>query len=196
MHLFRYIVTIAMLGFSTPAIAHPHVFIDAGMRLLVKDGKLEAVEVHWKWDEVYSDSWIKDFDLDRDQKFNATETKKFVSEATAGLERFAEFIFLHDVKGTRHEFGGVDNFRLGIEKGSVTYDFRAKLKKPIAISGTALTVGAYDETFFISVSFPKDAKIGIEGAAQCLARVIEDDQHLIYDGMVKPEVVELTCPDF
>lgn len=187
---------LACLTFASPVLAHPHVFIDTGMKLLIVNGKLESVEVHWKWDEVYSDSWIKDFDLDRDKKFNAAETKKFISDATAGLDRFAEFIFLYDAKGQRHEFGAVSDFKLGIDKGSVTYDFRAKLKKPVPVSGSALTVGAYDETYFIDVSFPKGAKIAVEGAPQCVARIIEDDQHLIYDGMVKPQVAELTCPDF
>lgn len=184
---------LAGLWLPLSALAHPHVFIDAGLKVLVVDGKITAVDIRWTWDEVYSDSWIKDFDSDRDGQFNAAETRRFIAEATAGLENFAQFIFVHDAQGTRHPVAGVSNFRLSRSGNSVVYDFRGALKTPLPVSAGPVTLGAYDESYYIDVAFPKAADVGVIGAASCTAKVVEDHKHPIYMGTVSPQVVEISC---
>ncbi len=48
------------------AQAHPHIFIDAGLRLIVEDGRVTAVEVTWLYDELYTLLLMQDHGLDED----------------------------------------------------------------------------------------------------------------------------------
>lgn len=48
------------------ASAHPHIFIDAGLRLVVEEGRVTAVEVTWLYDELYSLLLMEDHGLDQD----------------------------------------------------------------------------------------------------------------------------------
>lgn len=58
-------------------VAHPHIFIETGMRLLTDgEGTVTAVEVTWRYDELYSLLLLQDYalDLDFDGVLTDTET--------------------------------------------------------------------------------------------------------------------------
>lgn len=188
----RISVLLAALLAAPAVLAHPHVFIDAGIQVAVEHGSLASVNIRWKWDEVYSDTWITDYDRNNDGKFSAAETKAFIEGATAGLDNFGQFIFVHDAGGKRHPIGKVDNFRLSQEGKSVVYEFRALLARPAPLSAGPFRIGAYDESYFIDVAYP-DPTLSGTSETGCTAAIVEDDRHLIYNGLVKPLVLELTC---
>lgn len=50
---------------STPK-AHPHIFIDAGLHLIMEEGRVTAVEVTWLYDGLYSLILLEDYGLDPD----------------------------------------------------------------------------------------------------------------------------------
>lgn len=67
-----------------PALAHPHVFIDAGLALVTgADGTITAVEVTWRYDELYSLILLQDYGLDPD--FDGALTDAEVA-ATLGFD--------------------------------------------------------------------------------------------------------------
>ncbi|WP_213684019.1 DUF1007 family protein [Roseicyclus sp.] len=54
-------------GAALPLAAHPHIFVDAGLRLFHDaKGAVTAVEVTWRYDELYSLLIASDYDLDPD----------------------------------------------------------------------------------------------------------------------------------
>jgi len=57
-----------------PALAHPHIFIDAGLTL-IRDaaGVVQAVEVTWRYDELYSLIVMEDMGLDSDYDLVLTQ---------------------------------------------------------------------------------------------------------------------------
>lgn len=59
---------------AAPALAHPHIFVDAGLRLL-RDGAgiVTAIEVTWRYDELYSLLLAEDYGLDPDYDLQLTE---------------------------------------------------------------------------------------------------------------------------
>ncbi|MEJ6388905.1 DUF1007 family protein [Gymnodinialimonas ulvae] len=65
------------------APAHPHIFIDAGLRLIMEDGRVAAVEVTWLYDGLYSLILLEDYGLDPD--FDLTLTEAEVAE-TLGFD--------------------------------------------------------------------------------------------------------------
>lgn len=63
-----------MLATATPLGAHPHIFVDAGLRLRHDPtGALVAVEVTWRYDALYSLLLVGDYGLDPDHDMILTE---------------------------------------------------------------------------------------------------------------------------
>jgi ABC-type uncharacterized transport system substrate-binding protein len=59
-----------------PASAHPHVFIDAGITLVMaEDGSVSEVEVTWLYDELYTLILLQDYGLDEDFDGELTDTE-------------------------------------------------------------------------------------------------------------------------
>jgi ABC-type uncharacterized transport system substrate-binding protein len=57
------------------APAHPHIFIDAGLRLIMEEGRVTAVEVTWLYDGLYSLILLEDYGLDPDFDLALTEAE-------------------------------------------------------------------------------------------------------------------------
>jgi ABC-type uncharacterized transport system substrate-binding protein len=73
-----------MLLAGAPARAHPHVFIDAGLMILLdEDGAIDAVEVTWRYDELYTLILLQDYGLDPD--FDGALTEQEVA-GTLGFD--------------------------------------------------------------------------------------------------------------
>lgn len=54
-----------LLATTQPLGAHPHIFVDAGLRLIHgPEAELAAVEVIWRYDELYSMLLLSDFSID------------------------------------------------------------------------------------------------------------------------------------
>ncbi|MEX3015586.1 DUF1007 family protein [Gymnodinialimonas hymeniacidonis] len=55
--------------------AHPHIFIDAGLRVIMEDGYVTAVEVTWLYDGLYSLILLEDYGLDEDFDLALTDAE-------------------------------------------------------------------------------------------------------------------------
>lgn len=64
----------AFASAALPAGSHPHIFVDAGLRLVRgADGVLSEVEVTWRYDALYSLLLIEDYGLDPDHDLVLTQ---------------------------------------------------------------------------------------------------------------------------
>lgn len=71
-------------GVVGPARAHPHIFIEAGLRLETgPGGAVTTVEVTWRYDEFYTLLLLQDFALDTDFDGALTEAER---AATLGFD--------------------------------------------------------------------------------------------------------------
>lgn len=67
-------ISAGVLGFTAPAAqAHPHIFVDAGVTLILDAGRVTAVEVTWLYDELYTLILLEEYGLDPDFDLRLTE---------------------------------------------------------------------------------------------------------------------------
>lgn len=67
-------VATGVLGFTAPAVqAHPHIFVDAGVTVILDAGRVTAVEVTWLYDELYTLILLEEYGLDPDFDLRLTE---------------------------------------------------------------------------------------------------------------------------
>ncbi|OAN69055.1 hypothetical protein A8B78_21915 [Jannaschia sp. EhC01] len=164
---------------SAPS-AHPHIFVDAGLRLVVEGGVVTAVEVTWLYDELYSLILMEDYGLDPD--FDLVLTEEEVAQ-TLGFD----LNWSHGFEGGLVMHRGEAELTLGapspvslelVGEGQVRTVHRRAVTDP----GGSGTVEAqiYDPEFY--VAFEMIGEMIVEGAT-CTPELIRADIDAAYAGL-------------
>jgi ABC-type uncharacterized transport system substrate-binding protein len=76
---------------TTPAAAHPHVWVWNKTVVLHKDGALVGLRYTWLFDEMYSASAVEDLDKNRDGKLDRSELAELAKVNVEGIKEFEYF---------------------------------------------------------------------------------------------------------
>jgi ABC-type uncharacterized transport system substrate-binding protein len=160
-----------LTGFSLPASAHPHVWINARAEVVfAPDGKVTGVRHHWTFDEAYTAYVTQGLDKNGDGKLTPEELQDLANENAAGLSEFDYFTTLK-VKGKPQAFAEPREARMVMDKDRVTMSFLLPLKAPTPIAGL-LAMEIDDPTFFVYFSLADQAAVTLANAPQgCLTNV-------------------------
>lgn len=151
------------------AAAHPHIFIETSLRLVVDDsGQLEAVEVEWVYDDLYTLLLLEEMGLDGD--FDSALS----DDELAKLDGF-DLNWVEGYEGDTYVMRGDTVLPLG-DPESLGVELRnGKLvsKHRRAMSGPAdgILVQAYDPTFY--TAYDVAGRVSVSGA--CTAEIIAAD---------------------
>jgi ABC-type uncharacterized transport system substrate-binding protein len=166
----------ALLPF--PAAAHPHVFIDAGLTLILDDeNRLTAIRVTWAYDELYSLLVLEELGLDPDYDGILTD------EELATLNGF-DMNWMEGFEGDTYASAEDGFLALGPpldhetsmeDARIVTRHTRTVLNPPVA---RAVSVKAYDPTFYTAYEVSRG--VAVEGGAACDASVLPADLDAAY----------------
>ncbi|MEL7131263.1 MAG: DUF1007 family protein [Pseudomonadota bacterium] len=159
---------------AAPAVAHPHVFVDTKLRVVVSaDGRFEGVEVHWTYDDFYSLLLMADLRLDDDGDGRLTDQELnrldgFDLQWVQGFE--GDSYALHG--GAPVTLGKPQGRGVSVESGRITtVHFR-----PAAGDADGLVIKAYDPTFYTAY-----ALIGpVEVEGPCNATIVPADLDAAY----------------
>ncbi|WP_284264553.1 DUF1007 family protein [Roseicyclus amphidinii] len=164
---------------ALPGLAHPHIFVDAGLRLIRDaEGRVTAVEVTWRYDELYSLLLAEDYGLDPDYDLQLTEAE---IAATLGFDLnwsagFEGGLVLRQ-GGAPLEIGAPEPVSLAmLETGQLQTTHR----RPVlgAEPGAALEAQVYDPEFYIA--FEMILEMEVAGAPGCAAELIRADLDAAY----------------
>lgn len=169
-------VTLAGLC-STAATAHPHVFIDAGLRLVVQEGRVTAVEVTWLYDELYTLLLMEDHGLDPDFDLVLTE------DEVAQMLGF-DLVWTHGFEGGLTMHRGADAFTFGAPE-AVSLElvgegqFRTTHRRAVVDPGGEgpLVAQVYDPEFY--VAFEMTGEMTVEGTT-CTVELTRADLDAAY----------------
>ena len=113
------------------AVAHPHVFINANINFVFSSGKLTALDVHWRFDPMFSSQVIMSCDHNRDRRITGSEVAAVRRGFFRNLKNHSYFLFLWVDKVYRKNHR-VSRFTAGVGRdGNVYYKFRI----PVRVSG-------------------------------------------------------------
>ncbi len=156
------------------SMAHPHVFVDTSLRVIVDDaGDLQGVEISWTYDDFYSLLLLSDMSLDNDGDGQLRE------DELARLDGF-DMNWIEGYQGDTHATRNGTPVALGppqprgtsVDRGLITSThFRAA-------SGSAdrLVLKAYDPTFYTAYTLV--GQVEVEGP--CTAQVVSADLDAAY----------------
>jgi ABC-type uncharacterized transport system substrate-binding protein len=167
--MMRALPLVAVL-LPAPALAHPHVFIDTGLTLVLNaEGQLAEIRVTWAYDELYSLLVMEEYGVDDDYD-GVLRPEEIVT-----LNGF-DMNWVPGFEGDSYlQSGGMPVALSGpldpstvVEDGRVVTTHTRRLETPLDIVAP-VSVKAYDPTFYTAYSVSRG--VTVEGNAGCTATV-------------------------
>jgi ABC-type uncharacterized transport system substrate-binding protein len=158
---------------TSPALAHPHVLVDARSELVFDDnGLLTAVRQIWRFDDAFSAFASQGLDADGDGTLSTAELQPLAQINVESLKEYDYFTFLH---------AGADllaiedptEYWLSSAGGGLTLFFTLPLAEPAEIRSLPLSLDTFDPTFFVAFTYvEQDDAVQLVGAdAACQIEV-------------------------
>ncbi len=145
----RRVAAIALL-LVLPALAvtaHPHMWIDGTVGLIIDGSDVTGLEVEWLFDEFNSADMIFTFDTNLDGSLSQGEIDRI--EASAFDHLMAADYFALMFQGiTRVEVGKATDFSAGIRDGRIMYSFTLPFEMSLG-DAHDLTIALFDPSYWI-----------------------------------------------
>jgi ABC-type uncharacterized transport system substrate-binding protein len=157
------------------AYAHPHVFAEARLELLINpDGTVKSLRHVWRFDDFFSSTVLVQFDMNKDLKLEKSELEavgKTVHDSLAEYDYFQ--LVTQDGKDVAMQ--APDHLIADFQDNRLLILFESHPKLPLKLTGRT-DFGVYDPTFYTAIEFHNDADIVVEGLpANCTKKVIRPD---------------------
>jgi len=145
--------------------AHPHVFIDTGLKLVFDDqGRLSAVDVTWAYDPLYSLLLLEDMQLDPDLDgvLEPDELEQLEGFDMNWVEGYEGDLYLQ--AGGAVALTAPEPLETRVEKEQIVTVHRRALVEPLAVS-EPIVIQAYDPSYYTAYAVTLDVET--EGRENC-----------------------------
>lgn len=177
----RWIVTACLCLLSAPALAHPHIFIDSGLRLIFdSQGRLAAVQVTWTYDDFYSLVQLQDMELDMDMDGVLTEAElaELAGFDTNWVEGYEGDFYL-SADGQPVALSGPTKAGARVEDGRITTWHTRSLVHRYDPADGPLVMKIYDPTYY--TAYTTELGVELAGRDGCEVTLVAADLGKAYD---------------
>ena len=176
-----------------PALAHPHVWIEAAVELHFDGDAVTELEIDWAFDPFFSMTLLEDFDLDGDGRFDDYETGLMLDQVGPNLAILNWFTHA-EIGFDQLKVEEVENFRAVERDGAVHFRFTIPLPQPVNPRKERFVLGLFDQTFFVAFRIRDDDGVDMTGAPQgCRALQDVSTGPMTEWGAVIYDSVEVLC---
>ena len=157
--------------------AHPHVFVDTGLTLVLDDAqRVIAVEVTWSYDDLYSLLVMQDMGLDMDGDGILTEEELAQVDGwdMQWIDGYEGDLYLTDTDGNPVALGSHIPLSTEVVDARLVSRHRRQLVEPVVANG--LTLRAFDPEFYTAY----DLTLGVDVPAPCTATVETPEKGAAY----------------
>lgn len=169
-------IGLALLQQAEPAKAHPHVFVDSTIGLVVDDaGRLEALTVTWRFDTFHT-LYILSFDgitPTREGGLTPAAQAELARAYTDWQRGFDGFTRL-TVEGEAIPLNKPTGIAAALSDARLEISFTRTLPAPLSLKTVTAEIAAYDPYYYHAVSVVQAPKIA-GGTADCDTSLIPFD---------------------
>ena len=183
---------LVLAGMSQPALAHPHIFIDAKVEIGLDDaGRVASLHHSWSFDTAFSVWMVQGLDTNGNGVVEPEEMQELADENMLGLADYGFYTFAGDGMA----FTAVGDQRMRYENSRVTLDFSLEAVAPQPVNDR-FELGVYDAEYYVAIAFDDVSDVVLtNGGADCAVHLeppkqmaADVEQRLFALG---PEVTEL-----
>ncbi len=147
---------------SSPAAAHPHVWVSMKSELIyAPNGMVIGVRHVWTFDDMYSAFATQGLESKQRGVFTREELAPLAAENVIGLKEFDYFTFAK-LDGKSIAFSEPVNYWAEYKDSLLSLHFTLPLKAPAKMRTADLEV--YDPTYFVDFSFAEDKPLVLTNA--------------------------------
>lgn len=188
-------MAVLQLCFAGSASAHPHVFIDNRVVLQFEAGVMTGFRTDWRFDEIFTEDMLMQFDTDGDGQINGQESEAIATETLPNLAQFHYFTYVA-IDGERLEQLAPSGFVARVADGALHFTLSFTLPAPLDPRHQNLRLEISDREYYVEVLMAETDPVLLEGksAEGCKANVADDPANAYYEGFVIPQAISLSCP--
>ncbi len=160
---------------AAPAFAHPHVFAEARLEVMVNpDQTVKSLRHLWRFDDLFSSTVLMEFDKNSDLKLDDAELQDVANTVHQSLAEYKYFQVV-TAGGKDVEMQPPPSLMANFENEQLIILFESAPKQPLKLAGK-LDFGVYDPTFFTAIDFAEDSNLTVDAMpAACKSSVIRPD---------------------
>jgi len=164
-------LALALLGLAGPAMAHPHIWIDAEIGVVFEGDAISALRHRWTFDTAFSAWIVQGLDADGDGVVSPEELQTLADENVADLEDFGFYTFAGASEAPMR-FHAAGDQRMVYEDGRVTLSFTLDAVTPQPV-GPRFELGVYDPEYYVAIEFADAGAARLENApASCRTELV------------------------
>jgi ABC-type uncharacterized transport system substrate-binding protein len=154
------------------AAAHPHVFAEAKMTLvLAANGTVEKLTHNWVFDDLFSSTVLVEFDKDQDLKLSDEELKDVQGTIVDSIGDYNYFQTISN-NGAEVKMARPPNLTAKMDGTTLVISFESAPEKILPLHGK-VSFGIYDPTFYTAIDFTADTDLQVTSLpAGCAASVV------------------------
>jgi ABC-type uncharacterized transport system substrate-binding protein len=157
------------------AAAHPHVFAEAKMTLmLTQNGTVDKIKHHWVFDDLFSSTVIVEFDKNEDLKLDADELKEVQKTIVDSIGDYNYFQTISN-NGKDIKMARPPNLTASMDGATLVIDFDSAPEKILPLHGK-VSFGIFDPTFYTAIDYVEDTDMSSSALpAGCASKVVRPD---------------------
>ncbi|KRA50167.1 DUF1007 family protein [Devosia sp. Root635] len=184
-----------LLMLATPALAHPHILIDAKVTVVFDgNGAVAGLRHAWTFDSAFSAWMVQGLDTNGDRETSPEEMQDLADENMVGLADYGFYTYAGEGDALM-AFTPAGDQRMVYEDGRVTLTYSADAVTPMPLAGP-FELAVYDPEYYVAIGFADVSDVTLENAPAGCGAVLEPprpmdpevEQRLYALG---PEVLEL-----
>lgn len=156
-------VALTCAGFGSPALAHPHAWIETRSDVVFDDqGKIAAINIEWDFDQGYSEMAVEGLDENGDGYHSAGELRPLARENLIALKDYDYFVKARAGTGAVR-YGEVTQYGMIYSNGTVKMHFTLPLAEPVDPFAAEFVYRIYDPSFYIAIDFAQQNPLALLG---------------------------------
>ena len=194
LRLLTGLIALLLLVPAAPALAHPHLFIDAQATIVFDDsGAVSGIRHRWTFDEAFSIWQVQGLDVDGDGVTTSEEMQELADENLAGLAEYQFYTFAGEGADSLRFSGRSPRFEH--TNGRSTLSFEVLPEAPYRIRDT-LELAISDPEYYVAIDFADAGDIVLENAPAGCSVTLQEEREMPPELAAQlfelpPEVTEL-----
>lgn len=160
---------------SAPALAHPHVFAEARLDVMVSpEGSVQSLRHLWRFDDLFSSTVLVEFDKNGDLKLDEGELDEVANVVKDSLKEY-DYFQVVSVDGKSVAMAAPAQLMANYEDNQLIILFESAPKSELKLAGK-VDFGIYDPTFYTAINFVEDESMAVDHMpASCKREVVRPD---------------------